>query len=237
MTLEYAVNKCKYFCFANSLNSIKDQLPENKTIYLTKDTFKDTNPEEQLNNILNIIKELDSKNEYYFVIDSELEAFNDISFKFDSSKNGINSENVKRNVLDGISLGSSTMIDAISTNQFVIVNGKRNAGLDLKKNNNNDVIDALATNGLFNSPKVMSEYSIGKILLSLSKFDSFKIFVVHSSLKALKFDGNIPTNHNVPRYAVGHGEILSVWYRYLSLLYYCYFTPLEMIDPEHKYDI
>ena len=45
MTLEYAVNKCKYFCFANSLSSIKDQLPEDKTIYLTKDTFKDTNPE------------------------------------------------------------------------------------------------------------------------------------------------------------------------------------------------
>ena len=77
MTLEYAVNKCKYFCFANSLSSIKDQLPEDKTIYLTKDTFKDTNPEEQLNNILNIIKDLDSKNEYYFVIDSELEAFNE----------------------------------------------------------------------------------------------------------------------------------------------------------------
>ena len=56
MTLEYTVNKCKYFCFANSLSSIKDQLPEDKTIYLTKDTFKDTNPEEQLNNILNIIK-------------------------------------------------------------------------------------------------------------------------------------------------------------------------------------
>ena len=30
MTLEYAVNKCKYFCFANSLSSIKDQLPEDK---------------------------------------------------------------------------------------------------------------------------------------------------------------------------------------------------------------
>ena len=237
MTLEYSVNKCKYFCFTNSINSIKDQLIEDKTIFFTKDTFKDTNPNDQLSCILNIIKELNPKNEYHFVIDSELEAFNDISFKFDSNKNGINSENVKRNVLDGISLGSSTMIDAISTNQFVIVNGKRNAGLDLKKNNNNDVIDALATNGLFNSPKVMSEYSIGKILLSLSRFDSFKLYVIHSSLKALKFDGNIPTSHNVPRYAVGQGEILSVWYRYLSLLYYCYFTPLEMMDPEHKYDI
>lgn len=237
MTLEYSVNKCKYFCFANSLNTIKDQLLDNKTIYITKDTFKNINPNDQLEYILNIIQELNPKNEYYFVIDSELEAFNDISFKFDSSKNGINSENVKRNVLDGISLGSSTMIDAISTNQFVILNGKRNAGLDLKKNNNNDVIDALAINGLFSSPKVMSEYSIGKILLLLSKFDSFKLFIIHSSLKALKFDGNIPTSHNVPRYAVGQGEILSVWYRYLSLLFYCYFTPLEMIDPEHKYDI
>lgn len=237
MTLEYSVNKCKYFCFTNSLNSIKDQLQESKTIFFISDTFKNINPNEQLNYILDIIKDLNPENEYHFVIDSELPAFNDISFKFDSTKNGINSENIKRNVLDGISLGSSTMIDAISTNQFVILSGKRNAGLDLKKNNNNDVIDALANNGLFNSPKVMSEFSIGKILLLLSKFNSFKLFIIHSSLKALKFDGNIPTIHNVPRYAVGHGEILSVWYRYLSLLFYCYFTPLEMIDPEHKYDI
>ena len=61
MTLEYSVNKCKYFCFANSINSIKDQLLEDKTVFLTKDTFKDTNSNEQLSCILNIIQELNPK--------------------------------------------------------------------------------------------------------------------------------------------------------------------------------
>ena len=104
-------------------------------------------------------------------------------------------------------------------------------------NQNHEVIDAIASNGLLYSPEVMSKYSIGKILINISRLNDFSIYIIHPSLKVDILDGIYPSSYNIPRYSVGEGEILSVFFRYISLLFYGYMSVYDNVDLERNYDI
>lgn len=239
MSIEYKIKRCNYICFVKSLDLIDESVLSNSIIL----------DELSLPNMLGKINE--AENIKNIIVDSTSIVFKDIVFKFDDSNKGLNSSKVKQEILSGISLGSSTMLDAIASGEFNIINGKKSAGLPLIQNTNNEVLDALAMNGLINSPKIMLEYSIGKLLLCISNKvnelankpgsknldTSFNIYIYHPSLKADKFDGYSPATFNVPRYTIGEGEVLSVWFRYIALIFFGYFNIINDTNPEMKYDI
>lgn len=224
MTTYYSVSKCKYMCFTKH----KPQL--NDMNYLSGD----------LNNMIHIIHGLidDDTKTHNIVIDAESDAFKDIVFNFDESKMKINSETLKQDILGGGLLGSSTMLDALSDGVFSITPGRKAANIPVSHpSQNHDVIDAMASNGLLSSPKVISEYSIGKLLTEISKLNAFNIYIIHSALKVDKFDGSYPSMYCIPRYSVGEGEVLSVFFRYISLIFFGYLSVFDSNDTERKYDI
>lgn len=222
MTTYYKICKCKYLSFNKSIETI-----ENYKNYVLLNGELD----EMIDKINN------SKNDT-FIVDATSPAFNDIKFKFDEDKKNLSSDGIKQDIMSGISLGSSNMLDAIQSKEFAINPGRKTSGIiSIHQNQNHDVIDAIASNGLLCSPKVMSEYSIGKLLLSLNKLTSFKIYIVHPSLKVDVLDGIFPSSYNVPRYAVGQGEILSVFFRYITILFFGYMSVYDNIDLERNYDI
>ena len=66
-----------------------------------------------------------------------------------------------------------------------------------------------------------------------SKLD---IWIVHPALKVNKLEG-VGVKYNTPRYAVGEGEILSVFFRYIALIFFPYMSIYAEDDIDHKYDI
>ena len=225
MTTQYKICKCKYLSFNKSIDTINKT---DDTVILNG----------ELDEMINKINECDKTKLITFIIDAKSPAFNDIVFKFDEDKKKLDSGNIKQDVMSGISLGSSNILDAIQLKEFAINPGRKTSGINsIHQNQNHDVIDALATNGLLYSPKIISEYSIGKILIEMNKLNSFKLYIIHPSLKADVFDGIAPCSYNVPRYNVGEGEILSVFFRYISLLYFGYMSVYDNDDLERNYDI
>lgn len=172
------------------------------------------------------------------IINAESEMFNDIKFIYDHDKENLNSKNLKQEVLSGCSLGSSSMLDAIQAKEFAINPGRKGSGIQsLHHNQNHEIIDAIAINGLLYSPNVISEYSVGKLLIKLSDLNEFYIYIVHSALSVDVFDGIMPYSYNIPRYLIGKGEILSVFFRYISLLFFGYMSVYDNVDIERNYDI
>lgn len=179
-----------------------------------------------------------SKNENInIIINAENPIFSDIKFTIDKSKVKLNSQNIKQNIMSGATLGSSNMLDAISEQKFAVILGRKTANLRNLQNQNHDCIDALVQNGLMGSPKIMSEYSVGKILIELTKFKKMNLYIIHSALQvnSLEYDGI--SVYNVPRYTIGDGEILSVFFRYIAILFFPYLSITNISDTEYKYDL
>lgn len=175
------------------------------------------------------------------IINAESPIFHDIEFSIDSNKVEINSQSVHQEPLSGISLGNSVMLDSLMEQHFVILPGRKSSNIKSNLNQNHGCIDAIAINGLMNSPKIMSEYSVGKLIDAISKNKKLKdldIYIIHSALKV-----NIITYHglsdvNIPCYAIGKGEILSVFFRYLALTFFPYMTICDSSESlDYKYDI
>ena len=172
------------------------------------------------------------------IINAENPIFSDIVFSIDKSKVKLNSQNIKQNIMSGATLGSSNMLDAINEQKFAVVLGRKTANLRNLQNQNHDCIDALVSNGLMGSPKIMSEYSVGKLLIRLSKLNQkMNFYIVHSALKVNSLSGYGISTYNVPRYSVGDGEILSVFFRYIAILFFPYLSITNSNDIDYKYDL
>jgi len=184
------------------------------------------------------VSETSTKNKNInIIINAENPIFSDIKFTIDKSKVKLNSQNIKQNIMSGATLGSSNMLDAISEQKFAVILGRKTANLRNLQNQNHDCIDALVQNGLMGSPKIMSEYSVGKILIELTKFNKINLYIIHSALQvnSLEYDGI--SVYNVPRYTIGDGEILSVFFRYIAILFFPYLSITNVSDTEYKYDL
>ena len=204
----------------SKLNEVIDEIRN-----LKKQNLDKSNDETSKNKHINII------------INAENPIFSDIKFTIDKSKVKLNSQNIKQNIMSGATLGSSNMLDAISEQKFAVILGRKTANLRNLQNQNHDCIDALVQNGLMGSPKIMSEYSVGKILIELTKFDKINLYIIHSALQvnSLEYDGI--SVYNVPRYTIGDGEILSVFFRYIAILFFPYLSITNISDTEYKYDL
>ena len=196
--------------------------------------------DELINNILPSISSLE--NIKTIIINAESPIFHDIEFSIDSEKVEINSKSIHQEPLSGISLGNSVMLDSLMDQHFAILPGRQSSNIKSNLNQNHECIDAIAANGLMSSPKIMSEYSIGKIINEISKNKKLKdlnIYIIHSALKAklLSYPG-ISKDNNIPCYAVGRGEILSVFFRYLAITFFPYMAVYDSVkNADYKYDI
>lgn len=246
MTVYYEFNKVNKVGFVKSMNELSDI---SNSYDITKDAMS---IDDVLHNIQKIplseVARPDAKHltdDVYIsvIIDATSCVFADIVFNVDTTKVKVNSETLKQDVMSGASLGSSVMLDAIAADKFAILPGRKSANLQSNVGQNHDVIDALATNGLMGSPKIMSEYSAGKVLMELSKLvdrhpmTKLDIWIVHPALKVNKLEGVGVNIYNTPRYAVGEGEILSVFFRYIALIFFPYMSIYAEDDIDHKYDI
>ena len=191
---------------------------------------------EVINEIRNLKNNKDDKN-MNLIINAENPIFSDIKFTIDKSKVKLNSQNIKQDIMSGATLGSSNMLDAISEQKFAVILGRKTANLRNLQNQNHDCIDALVQNGLMGSPKIMSEYSVGKVLIELTKFDKLNLYIIHSALQVNSLEYNGISVYNVPRYIIGDGEILSVFFRYIAILFFPYLSITNISDTEYKYDL
>ena len=241
MTIYYQESRISSIAFAkteNDLNELKNFSNKSEIFKIGLE-----NENENLNDILTSISNLDS-NIKTFVINAESPIFNDIEFSIDSNKVEINSESVHQDPLSGISLGNSVMLDSLMDQHFVILPGRQSSNIKIcgqNVNQNHECIDAIAKNGLMNSPKIMSEYSVGKLIEAIAKNKKLKdlnIYIVHSALKVKLLNYSGISSINIPCYAVGRGEILSVFYRYLAITFFPYMAVYHSNESvDYKYDI
>jgi hypothetical protein len=258
MTIYYQESRISSIAFAkteNDLNGLKN-FSNKAEIFKIDPKFENSLQNEKsqdgnftdavqitLNDILNSISNLDS-NIKTFVINAESPIFNDIVFSIDSNKVEINSESIHQDPLSGISLGNSVMLDSLMDQHFVILPGRQSSNIKIcgqNVNQNHECIDAIAKNGLMNSPKIMSEYSVGKLIEAIAKNKKLKnlnIYIIHSALKVKLLNYSGISSINIPCYAVGRGEILSVFYRYLAITFFPYMAVYDSNESvDYKYDI
>ena len=251
MTIYYQESRISSIAFAkteNDLNGLKN-FSNKSEIFRIDPNFEDSvqnkneNIQFSLNDILNSISNLDS-NIKTILINAESPIFNDIVFSIDSNKVEINSESIHQDPLSGISLGNSVMLDSLMDQHFVILPGRQSSNIKIcgqNVNQNHECIDAIAKNGLMNSPKIMSEYSVGKLIEAIAKNKKLKnlnIYIIHSALKVKLLNYSGISSINIPCYAVGRGEILSVFYRYLAITFFPYMAVYDSNENvDYKYDI
>lgn len=229
MTIYYQESRISSITFAKSERDLSTlNIPSESTFYIS-----DTDSISDIQHLTSEIKNI--------IINAESEIFNDIHFGFDDTKTEVNSESLHQDPMSGISLGNSVMLDSLTDNKFVILPGRKTSNIKSNLNQNHECIDAIASNGLMSSPKIMSNYSVGKLILAISDNKLLKdlnIYIIHSALKVNLLQGQGLTQYNIPRYAVGRGEILSVFYRYLALIFFPYMAVYDSINNiNYKYDI
>jgi len=192
-------------------------------------------------NILTDISHLPPSPEFTILINAESPVFSDIEFSFDATKVEVNSNTLHQEPLSGISLGNSAMLDSLMDQHFVILPGRKSSNIKSNLNQNHECIDAIAANGLMNSPKIMSEYSVGRLIQAISNnynLKNIKFKIVHSALKVYNLHYSGISTINLPCYAVGKGEILSVFFRYIALTFFPYMTVYDAVNNiDYKYDI
>lgn len=229
MTIYYQESRITSITFAKSERDLSTlNIPSESTFYIS-----DADSISDIQHLTSEIKNI--------IINAESEIFNDIHFGFDDTKTEVNSESLHQDPMSGISLGNSVMLDSLTDNKFVILPGRKTSNIKSNLNQNHECIDAIASNGLMSSPKIMSNYSVGKLILAISDNKLLKdlnIYIIHSALKVNLLQGQGLTQYNIPRYAVGRGEILSVFYRYLALIFFPYMAVYDSINNiNYKYDI
>lgn len=189
------------------------------------------------NSILNLLSyndynTLDLEKQYPFEFkDEEIKTvssssiFSDIEVSIDESDKNISTSLYKpdKDALKKASLGKTTQLDAFSENKFAIIHTKKKAGIENKiRNQNHDVLDTLAVNGVMKSPETKKPLSIYKLVRKLEQFDKFDIVFIHPSYEVRCMNAEYPCEQIIPAYRINEGEILAVVYRYIVVYFFGY---------------
>jgi hypothetical protein len=151
--------------------------------------------------------------------------FSDIEISIDINDKNISTSLYKpdKDLLKKASLGKTTQLDAFSENKFAIIHTKKRAGIENKvRNQNHDVLDSLAVNGVMKSPETKKPLSIYKLVRKLEKFDKFDIVFIHPSYEVRCMNAEYPCEQIIPAYRINEGEILAVIYRYIVIYFFGY---------------
>ena len=151
--------------------------------------------------------------------------FSDIEISIDANDKNISSSLYKpdKDALKQAALGKATQLDAFSENKFAIIHTKKHAGIDSRiRNQNHDVLDTLAVNGVMKSPETAKPLSIYSLMIQLERFEHFNIVFIHPSYEVKSMITEYPCEQIIPSYILNPGEILAVVYRYLVMRFFGY---------------
>lgn len=218
MSTYYEVSKCKKISFINDMKLAKG---------CNKIYFKD----------FDIVRQQTSH--FDLIIDASSELFKDIKIVFNENKKGLPSTSEKtQDVKSDIMLGGGKNLDAFTTNSFVVIPGKKSCNVrELHVNQNHEILDTIARNGVLLIPEVQKELSIKQLFDILSTKNSFTITVYHSGLKIPEISGTYPSEYTRPKYEIGFGEVAAIFYRYICIYFFGYCSVYNEDEVEHKYDI
>ena len=168
----------------------------------------------------------DRHKHWNFVVDLTSDLFSDIHIIVPkSNKSETNKEHVvDEHELKNLASGNSIQLEAFSTNNFVVIYGKKSGNVPQVCNKqNHEVIDYLAMNGVICSPNTNEVLSFQKLVELLREFDSFSIYAVHPELDNTRFcEFETPTQNSYPAYNMTKGEIVAIFYRYIIKNFFAY---------------
>ena len=158
--------------------------------------------------------------------------------EIDEEKIGDSSKNDRKDVLSNYCMGSGKEINAINSNKFSVNKGKKESGIkSFSQNQNHDIINCLVKNGVNYSPKDIYTLSIGKLIVKLSKCDSFAIIIKHKNLLIDCLDGIYPSEFTELAFEIGKGEICAIMFRYIILHFYGYLSVYDEVDYYKQYEL
>jgi len=169
------------------------------------------------------------------VVNSKL--FRDIEIIVDKKADGKSNTMYKTSEADlkQASLGNSTQLEAFSKGMFTIIRGKKSANLDNYGDQNHDVLDILARNGVVCTPDSLKNSSLDKLMNMLSTFNSFEVVFIHPSLMYKKLYVEFPSEQGKPEYNMNEGELIAVVFRYLCLKFFGYKGIYDEHQREYDY--
>lgn len=196
--------------------------------------LRDYNLKVQLLNLLeyNNFSTFDLEKEYPFEYKDEIIAsietstpFSDIEVSVDKNDKNTSTSQYRadKDALKNAALGKATQLDAFSENKFAIIHTKKKAGIEnIVRNQNHDVLDNLAVNGVMKAPDTSKPLSIYNLMIKLENFDSFDIIFIHPSYEVRCMSAEYPCEQIIPSYRIGEGEILAVAFRYIVIHFFGY---------------
>ena len=187
--------------------------------------------------------QLEKENPFEFeekTIDSVISApmFKDIEISIDvNDKNTTTSlYRPDKDALKKATLGKATQLDAFSENKFAIIHTKKHAGIDNRiRNQNHDVLDTLAVNGVMKSPDTTKPLSVYLLMKKLEQFEHFDIVFIHPSYEMKAMNSEYPCEQVIPAYTINQGELLAVVYRYLVMWFFGYCSIFTDSMLEYRY--
>ena len=137
------------------------------------------------------------------VVDSVISApmFSDIEISIDINDTNTSTSLYRpdKDALKKAAVGKATQLDAFSENKFAIIHTKKHAGIDTRiRNQNHDVLDTLAVNGVMKSPDTTQPLSIYLLMKKLEQFDSFDIVFIHPSYEVKCMNSEYPCEQIIP---------------------------------------
>lgn len=151
--------------------------------------------------------------------------FDDIEISIDVNDKNTSSSLYKpdKDSLKQAALGKTTQLDAFSENKFAIIHTKKHAGIETKiRNQNHDVLDTLAVNGVMKSPETNKPLSMYQLMIKLEQFKQFSIVFIHPAYEVKAMIAEYPCEQIIPSYTVNQGELLAVAYRYIVMRFFGY---------------
>lgn len=151
--------------------------------------------------------------------------FSDIEISIDLNDNNTSSSLYRpdKDALKLAALGKTTQLDAFTENKFAIIHTKKHAGIETRiRNQNHDVLDTLAVNGVMKSPETAKPLSIYQLMIALEQFPTFNIVFIHPSYEVKSMQAEYPCEQIIPSYTINQGEILAIVYRYLVMRFFGY---------------
>jgi hypothetical protein len=169
-------------------------------------------------------------------IDTTSKNFEDIKIIKSSDNENERSDKISKDIQKSL-MGSSDNLEAIKSNQYSIVHGKKNANIQqISISQNHEVIDSLAVNGVMMGPKTELN-SIKTLFNKISKLTSFTLTLYNPYLMVETIEAINPNLYSVPVVIVGKGDILKIFYRYICLYFFGYMTIKDLSNPDSKYEI
>lgn len=151
--------------------------------------------------------------------------FNDIEISIDVNDKNTSTSLYRpdKDALKQAALGKATQLDAFSENKFAIIHTKKHAGIETRiRNQNHDVLDTLAVNGVMKSPETAKPLSIYSLMVKLEQFEHFNIVFIHPAYEVKSMITEYPCEQIIPSYTINAGEILAIVYRYLVMRFFGY---------------